>query len=349
MLEEVIRRLREDHKAHFGSRKVPRIVVTDTINHANSRIARLNVRWDSEERWFFVKLLYPDREDGRTNRSDRPYKEQQVHDEYEVLDKLHKSFPSNHNLGVIKPVACFPDCLALVTEEQSGLKFSTFFKSARVYSREKQFNELVGLTRACGHWLRCFQEFMHGESRTLTYDFQELFNYCEVRLERLSRSRPHEFTKELCKAILDFVKHTIYEVNPLKLQIVGRHNDFTPNNMIVSGRRLIVLDFAGFSYGPICCDYVKFWSGLDSIVGSPLVSSAAVEELKNAFVGGYGVAMDFNDPLVAVFRVAWILDRIDDIWLEEWPSLGVLRRLVYVRLHKRYLCVLRDYLQTVDR
>lgn len=340
--QQVLDNLRENHQSYFESRATPQFGVDQTADHPNSRIARLRVKWEHGERMLFLKLLYPDQVDGRTNRSDREYKEQQIRAEYEVLKKLDRAFAGHQTLGVIKPVACFPEHLALVTEEQPGIKFSSIIGNVKIFSKREEIKEVVQWVQLCGSWLRHFQTFVPGNGKFVEFSFDEILDFCEVRLGLLTQFRQGEFTNSFCQSIRHFLREQVEQTKQETMEIIGRHNDFGPYNMILTGQKLVLLDFAGFGFGPSCWDYVKFWCGLDQIRGSLLVSDKTVDQLQEAFISGYGKMLDPNTPLFAIYRLGYILDQMGDIW-QDWSTIDWKRRPLYKQLYRRYLAWLRAH------
>lgn len=343
ILSKIIKNLKDNPELYFERTSTPEIVVKKLVSHMNSEIAHLSVREDSESKNLFVKLLYPDMADGRSNRSDREYKEEQIKTEYDLLKKLYQAFSSYPDLGVVKPVACFPELFALISEGQEGIKLSSFMGKAKIYSGKNEMNNLMHWINLCGKWLRLFQRFIQDDSARW-YDFNEVFDYCDVRLDRLTHQRPQEFTDGFCKGLRCFLSEQVEQLKESEIQIVGRHNDYGPGNMIISNQKLVLLDFSGFNYGPACCDYVKFWSELDLMKTNPLILSRTVEKLQGAFVSGYGRRIDSQEPLFNVFRVAYILDKMDDVWL-DWSTMPWIRRQSYKRLYFDFFARLKGYCQ----
>jgi hypothetical protein len=300
-------------------------------SRANSVTARIVHQAAGVSRTYFVKMLYPDLADGRSNRSDREYKEGQIQDEFTVLERLWNQFSSEAALGVVRPVACFPEELAIVTEEAAGTSLSAYMEGAKIHAGRRRLARLLDLCERCGTWLRLFQAFTRdGQERE--YDFGEIVDYCDVRLARLSSARPREVTEALRSGVRGCLERTIAEARRGVLDVAARHNDFGPQNIIVDGDRIVVLDFGGFNHGPACSDYVRFWSQLELMASSPLVTRATVRELQAAFARGYGDRLDERDPLFSLFRIAFVLDKMDDVWL-GWSSFPWYRKISYRRLH----------------
>jgi hypothetical protein len=66
-----------------------------------------------------------------------------------------------------------------------------------------------------------------------------------------------------------------------------------------------------------------------------LILDAQVDALLERFQEGYGHAIDFGENVNQVMRIAWVLDRIDDLWWDGKLEGGWLRRPLYLRLYAR--------------
>ena len=336
MVDKIVHELRQGHRRYFGSASTPEAAIVECIEYPNSKIARVRFQWPGETLMIFLKILHPELVDGRANRSDRQFKEEQILAEFTTLERLDAAFEPHPELGVVTPIGCFPEHIALATKEKPGSMFSTQVGRVRVYSRQASVDELADWFRLCGRWLRCFQTFEDETAGAATFDFAEVSDYCDVRLEILADHRPQEFTSRFCGAIRAFLQEQVLAQDPDSLEIVGRHNDYGPYNMILSGRQLVVLDFAGFNFGPSLSDYVKLWCTIDSMRGSPLVSTRMIATYRDAFASGYGRAVDTANPLFLMLRLAYVLDKMGDICL-DWDGIPMSRRLTYRMLYRRYL------------
>ena len=335
MLERVMHGLALDHKEIFTSVEEPAITLIQKIDYPNSQIARLKLGWKERDVVVFVKVLYEDLVDGKTNRSDLEYKEQQIRTEYDVLGKLYEYFDEHENVGVITPLICFPDCLAHVTLEAEGSKLSSLMGDAKVFGKTENFKKLLQSIRQVGRWLHLFQGFPSYTIHTAKeFDVNDVFSYCQIRLERLSQARPNEFTAQFCNQFMQVIQATGEGISFKNLEISCRHNDFGPNNILVSEEKLIVLDFGGFNYGPSCCDFIKFWSELEILRTSPFISHENIDSLQAAFLAGFGREFDIEDPTFAFFEAVYLIDKIDEI-ITAWQSLSWIQRFAYLRLYRK--------------
>ncbi len=341
MLVEIAKELSSEFGDMFQGERVLDIEVLAEASHPNSRIQRLRFTTTKARRTLYVKFLHPDQVDGRSNRGDLEFKKRQVQTEFDVLNTLFARFASSEELGVVRPVACFPEKLALVTEEHPGVSLETKIGCSKVYSGSSAIRHAVRLCFQCGKWLKMFQGFLpapeaHG------FDSWEIVDYCRVRLGILEERRPKEVPGKLAAKVLAVLAQDVGSFRGGQGAVTGRHNDYGPYNMIVDGERLVVLDFAGFSYGPKVCDFVKFWSVLERMRSSPLASGNTVAAFQEAFVDGYGSRPEPESAGFRACRLAGYLDKMGDIVL-DWHTFPNHRKLLYGNLFRIYLEWVRQY------
>ncbi len=300
--------------------------------HPNSIIARFKICCNGAETTVFAKWLLPDEPDGRANRSDRCFKEAQVRSEYETLRRMEAALAGNPRCAVVHPVAYYADELCLVTEEHVGDKLAEALKGARRFSRPNRLDDLLLLMQSCGEWLRVFQDCFSAPAN-VSYDPKQDVEYCRVRLQILEERR--FLALALSAKILRAVEQNCAGL-PVKGQaIAGLHNDYSPVNILVSGNRIIVLDLAGFSYGPREADAIRFWLYLETMRNSVLYRADTVSSLQSRFLAGYGSQLDKQDPLWLILHTGFVLDKLADI-LVDWADLSLLRRPSYRRLLSNY-------------
>ena len=334
MIEAIIDRLRAEPERYFSDPRVPEIVVTgDLRSHPNSSVVVLAARWPGRDVTLYVKMQYPESVDGRANRSDRAFKVGQVETEYEILRDLEASFRGRDDLGVIRTIACFPEHLAIVTAGEPGPKLLALLRHARFQSAASDFEELSEVVRRCGLWLREFQA-LRPTPKGQQFEAREVPDYCDVRLEILSAHDRRRFNPRFCSRIREAVARAVAALGAEGAGAVPRHNDFGPHNIIVNGGKVVVLDFAGFGYGPRQADYVNFWMVLEELGHSILVPRGRSSRLKDAFLIGFGNSFPSRDPGCLLFRTAHILDKMGDIHL-DWAAFPWHRRAAYYQLYRR--------------
>jgi Ser/Thr protein kinase RdoA (MazF antagonist) len=258
--------------------------------------------------------------------------------EHGIIFTLHRAFEPHPDLGVVRPVACFPEWLSLVTEECAGQSVAALFQNAKVYSPRRGAEQLSAVCLRAGNWLRLFQDWT-AQSEGMV-NLEEIVEYVRVRLDVLALHAESEFDSRRREQIARLVATLLSQVRPNELKMVGRHNDYAPNNMLVANNRLTVLDFGGFNYGPIYRDICKFWFKLEELQIGFLVSARTVSMAQQAFWSGYGTRVDLSHPLCVAIKIAYGLDKLGDM-LADWNRTPFFKRPALRQLYAHYTDYIR--------
>ncbi len=255
-----------------------------------------------------------------------------------VSEELTHRFASFADLGVIRPIACWPEDLAFLTEEFPGQNVELVLRDdvRRLWS-PSALRRAAALCRKAGEWLRHFQSYTVPD--VSTFDVDELIAYCDLRISTILDGAEGLLTRPLSQVVMRHVTNLAATFSESERELVGRHNDLRPDNMLTRDERLVVVDFTGFTYGPRLYDYMKFWMRLDYMAFGTLPIGRRVEALKAGFAEGYGRAVDLDAPMAQFLRIANILDKMSE--LADPPSRPLHRRLVDRRWHRHLLRQLR--------
>lgn len=325
-----------DGERHLGVAGPFSAAVVDTRHRAHSviHVIRLSSARGAEG-GFYLKTL-------NATAASRERKLQECATEYRLLEDLSGLFARSDRLGVITPVACWPDDLAFLTEAFPGRNVELVLRDLvrRFWSRPAR-HEAEELCRRAGMWLATFQSHT-GRLAPTAVDVDELMAYCELRVEKIQASPSSLFDPPFAKAVIRHLETLATRFSASERQAVGRHNDFRPDNMLAGQGRLLVVDFTGFTYGPRLYDFMKFWMRLEYMAFGPVPVGGAIDGLKAAFAEGYGHRVDLGTPMARFLRIANVLDKI---WALADPApRPFLRRLLEGRWHRHLLRELNDAL-----
>ena len=294
--------------------------VLDVRRRAHSVIHVISLSNGRGARRFYLKRL-------NTNPSVHDRKLRECVTEYRILEELTRRFASFPDLGVIRPIACWPEDLAFLTEEFPGRNVELVLRDdVRCLWSRSTLRRAAGLCRKAGEWLRHFQSYTVPD--TDTFDIDELIAYCDLRLSTILDGAEGLLSRPLAHAVMRHVTSLAATFSASEREVVGRHNDLRPDNMLARDERLVVVDFTGFTYGPRLYDYMKFWMRLDYI-------GRRIDALKAGFAEGYGRPVDLDAPMAEFLRIANILDKMSE--LADPPSRPLHRRLVQRRWHRHLL------------
>jgi len=277
-------------------------------------------------RQFFLKTL-------RSTPGTRPEILTALMTEYRVLTDLTARFAPFPELGVVKPVACLPDHLSLLTEEFQGPTLETRLRHRPFFRSSERSEDAVRLCRLTGKWLRHFQDFT-GAGKGAAFDLSELFAYCDERLRIILDSRDGGLDRGTAAATVKHLERLAAGIPGADLAPVGRQNDFRPENILTNGTRVVVVDFTGYCSGPRLYDFMKFWMKLEDLDSWAVGRWSVTATLKEAFREGYGLGVDPSSPLVEFLRVAYLLDKISEAVDPDLPPAPLSRRFIMGRWYQ---------------
>jgi len=288
---------------HLGTDGAYRAAVVATEERPESTLRRIRLGDGSRSRHFYLKTV-------RATPETTAAQVAAVTTEYRVLATLHEHFRSLSPLSVVKPIACLPEGLSLLTEETVGRPLNLVLAGTNPLRGAGNLRRHADLCRLAGAWLRHFQAITATPSRA-RYDVAEILGYCEARVQ-LMLSRPESgLDLDTALAVERHVRRLASRVGSAELELVGRHNDFRPANMLTDGRSLTVLDFTGFTSGPPLYDFMKFWLKLEDLSQGLFPRRRRAAALQAAFREGYG-PVDLGTPLAELLRYAYAVDKLSE-------------------------------------
>ena len=301
-LAAVLTRLKDDARAYFGVHDVE-LFQERLIDRPFSTVARVRVRLagDDTDRCLYAKVMKP--------RSSVEAAREYVAADYEVNRRAYLEMRSHEDLGAVPPVACYPDLLALVTEEVKGPTLLSHLNTeATWFVPAGRIDQLRKLMRSAGHWIRVFQSSGARTGNRITID--GLRDYVDVRLGRLVERTAGRFSPSDRSAILRHIERLGSQVSPEELAAVPVHADLSLGNVIVSDRRIVVLDFAMAGSGGRLQDVSRLFLQLEMLGLKPYFRAAVVRALQAALLAGFDPSLDDRQPL---FRIHLLLHRVNNL------------------------------------
>ena len=256
-----------------------------------------------------------------------------VSNEFEAARAAYEFMSRWDDVGAVRPVACYPDLLAIVTEEVSGPTLLGWLESSATwFPGTARVQELEAAMTATGRWLKRFQEF---EPTSGTVSMLSLREYVDVRLRRMVEHRV--MGGQYRERLLAHLDRVGAQLTAADLREVPIHADFALGNILVSGSRIVVLDFAMANRGARLHDISRLFLQLDALRAKPWFRPRVIERLQTALLHGLDPALSTHHPL---FRYLLMLHRINHLGTlalrrERFPA-GVLNARVR-RLHRQWI------------
>jgi aminoglycoside phosphotransferase (APT) family kinase protein len=297
--------LQDDAERYFGVSHL-RLVPAQLQERPFSHVLRVGVWRASESRamsHLFVKLFKP-----KAIAGDGDAMRKRVTRDYEATRRAHAWFQPHAALGAVAPVACYPDQLALVTEEVAGPTLLDYLETnAAWFPGQRRRDTLIGTARRVGEWVRIFQS-MDVTDRVVTVEsFRE---YIDIRLQRLVGHPTAAFTSDDRLRVLDTIERLDGTIQPEDLREVTIHADLSLGNVLVSGERIVVLDFAMAAHGTSLHDLTRLCLQIELLAIKPHISTRTVRAVQQALLAGFDPALTSERPL---FRLLTLLHRVNHL------------------------------------
>ncbi len=227
--------------------------------------------------------------------------------EFEVAAHLHERLHAEPGIGIVRPLAYYPDLLALVTEEAPGENLADIVSAAcKRWALRNTLHQAVLHCHRAGTALAAMQV---ATEQTERGEASEILEYIDVRLQRLRASEAVPFSEADYKRVRHFLEQTLQRVPRAQLAQCGCHCDYAPFNLLADNARVTVLDFSMYKVGSCYNDVTYFHHRLQSYLHKPIFNPAAIRTVQSAFLEGYNQALGRErDPIEKdlMFRVMWM-------------------------------------------
>jgi hypothetical protein len=172
----------------------------------------------------------------------------QLEREWASAGSLAAIFAGEDALGVAQVVAFYRDVPALVWAEVEGTTLASLVEHlGRGMPGAGRLRRLEAACRNAGRWLRVLQEATPVERQQLS--LQEMTDYVDIRLRRISELRPRRFGERWRAEIRRlFADATLA---PGDLRVAGIHGDYTLSNIMCGADRLVAIDVGRFGTGSV--------------------------------------------------------------------------------------------------
>lgn len=282
-VSEVLQKLTAGYALYFPDAKMPPTISSVTVtSRRHCDLAWAELKFDGS----LVRICVKFPKDP-TKRPTTPLGRvgQDASVDFETLSYLYERFQGVPGCAVVRPIAHFPEDMAVVTEEVEGENLHDLIKkNASLWHADSEVEVLRAHCRACGAWLRHFQE-VTTQQRRAALPVSRI-------LERLGTDLEVCVTMGLPRTVslslLTFCEEQLRSVEGRDVPVVGEHPDFQPDNILLSPAGVTVLDFTNFRYGSAYNDVARFLASLDFLQKNPLYRRGRIRTLKAAFLQGYG-------------------------------------------------------------
>jgi hypothetical protein len=331
----VLRKLVAEGRQYFGSDRIA-VEPVRQVERPFSTLLQIRVAEANRPQTItdaFVKILKP--------RADTPAQiesmRQNVVRDFEVTSRIQEGLAVYPGLTAVRPIACFPEELAIVTERARGATLSDLLaRGAAGWPGTRTMDALISILRQVGAWLRAAQSAFPQEG---TISHASIAAYQAKRLDDLEASGSVRLTHE-GRATLETYRNGLFARIPDELTPVWIHADFCPENIIAREGGVTVLDFTMAKSGTLYTDLAHLYLRLDAMKAKPWFRPHVVDRLQQALLDAFEPGLGPSRPLFALMLLQHVLCHL--VELRE-PSGSTVARLYNARLHQRH----REWLRRV--
>lgn len=253
-----------------------------------------------------------------------------VHD-FETTRHIHEALAGFEHLDAVRPIVCFPEYLTVVTEEAQGRTLSAELEArATWFPSLAARGDMAGTMTRVGQWIRALQAIDASADQVAMPDLRA---YIDLRLQRLVTHGGTLVTAPVRAEILRHIDRLGVQIHPDERRSVLIHADLAPGNVLVSGGRIVVLDFAMSARGTFLHDITRLHVQLDMLCGKPRFRPAVIAGLQRALLDGFDPALSPDHPL---FRLLSLLHRVNNLATLALQPASFPSRLYNRRLRARH-------------
>lgn len=316
-LAGITQRLVADSRRYFGPRDLLTITPTGMIRGKNSTILKSRVLFKDGHLDICIKVTKLKKNSTRH----RQVWQERVKTEYDVARLVYESLTKRtDDYSCIRPIACFPEQLAFVSEECSGQRLMSLLeRKAGFFCSNTTEDRLARYCYLSGQWLRILRERTTRDDKK--FMLSEFVEYVDTRLQRLVDSPVIPLDDELRKMVLGFFKSQEPFLDEADLAICGVTGDFVPANVLAHESKITVLDFNMYRDGSVYEDLGQYYQHLGFFLQKPIYRRKTIGRLQKEFLRGYDPNFDTKNPLFKLFRVRAIINRLAATAVRKWDGL----------------------------
>jgi hypothetical protein len=313
----VLARLQDDAETYFSAGPV-RLIPDGRQQRPFSELLRVAVFAHgnvSPIAHLFVKVFKPNA-DGSDKMRER------VSGDYETTRRVYTSMLPHGDVGAVPPVVCYPDLLAMVTQEVPGPTLLDYLRDhAAWFPTDSQLSSVIATLRTAGRWIQVFQSTCVEAPVTVSEDPRRAFTpallgirdiraYIDHRLQQLVTAPRAGFREPDRYRVLRHIDRLGSEIAPADLRPVPAHADLALGNIIVVGEGVVVLDFAMAGIATRLHDLTRLYVQLELLSVKPSIRPFVIQQLQSALLDGFDPSLEATHPL---FRMLVLLHRVNHL------------------------------------
>jgi Ser/Thr protein kinase RdoA (MazF antagonist) len=211
----------------------------------------------------------------------------EVNREFGILSELHARYGAELGHSVPRALGVAPEMATIIIEKLPGENLESVLKrNAHLLSSRRAHHLLEQVMRDLGRWLRRF----HRATGEGLGQFDAGVYQADLKM-LLATCVGSGVSGATARAVLTSVEHALGRAGRPSIPVARSHGDFLPQNVLVDGEHVAVVDFASSRRG------ISVYGDLGSMLASlvmlgkyPIYPSMSVLSLRDAFLDGYAEA-----------------------------------------------------------
>ena len=253
-----------------------------------SQVFELHVEGTGQPLTAFVKILKP--------RFDTPEEleatARNVTREFATLTRVHEALRHHPRLFTPRPIACYPDLLALVTQRVEGEPLTRVLSKLRGAPSTRTVHEVGEVMRNVAAWLKTYQTT---EASGPPIALDRMRAYLDARLRPLVELGV--CSSSMREDLLRYFDRLACEVPDGELAAVPVHGDFSPENVIIERGCVSVLDFTMARHGARYLDLAHMFMHVELLKARPWFRPAALDCQATALLSGFDRTLQMDRAL----------------------------------------------------
>ena len=227
-----------------------------------------------------------------------------VENDFATTLRVHETMVGSEYFGAVRPIGCYPGHLAIAVEEVAGeTLLARLEREAAWQPRSVLLGALCEAMENAGRWIRAFQGAPVADIMTSA----DVRTYIDLRLLGIARAGGTK-GEALRSGLLRRIDQLGQRASSVHL--VQAHADLSPSNIMIDGRRIVVIDFATARLGHPLQDAARLFTQLDLVGLKPRFRPAVIARMQQALLTGFAPDLDADD---AAFRLQVVAQRVNHL------------------------------------
>jgi hypothetical protein len=249
--------------------------------------------------------------------------------EYDGAAAAYNAVRGHAGLYAVRPVALYPDLLAIVTERLPGRTLRHVLSRDAVWWASPGASRRLGsMVAGVARWLQMYQNRELSRERASLADLR---SYLDIRLRALAARRFLGIAERDRDALLDYFDARAAAVTPEMLGVARAHGDLNPENILVDGDRVGLVDFSMIKVGPRLLDVTHLYMCFELMRWRPWYRPSLLRDLQRRLLGEYDPTLAPGDPLFEVLALQHAVARLTGLPDTVTTTAAAIRRWILRR------------------